>query len=171
MDFHDDVKNHIEKTISTLQPGDRTVLAKLVEKFGPENEMATVEFAIDALLAGSETTGVQSMFLLYHLARNPGTQEKLYQEICSEIGAEGHLTETSLSRMKYPKACQMEAMRVNPVTLGSLRKLDRDIILSGYQVIIDYIFVKLISVGVPKLTKKTSYFISKFRIIFEHLNA
>ena len=134
VDFHDDVKNHIEKTISTLQPGDRTVLAKLVEKFGPENEMATVEFAIDALLAGSETTGVQSMFLLYHLARNPGTQEKLYQEICSEIGAEGHLTETSLSRMKYPKACQMEAMRVNPVTLGSLRKLDRDIILSGYQV-------------------------------------
>ena len=71
---------------------------------------------------------------MYHMARNPEAQEKLYQEICEVIGPNGALTESDLSKMKYTKACQMEAMRINPVSLGSMRKMDRDIVLGGYLV-------------------------------------
>ena len=36
--------------------------------------------------------------------------------------------------MNYVKACQMEVMRINPVTLGSSRILDKDIEVGGYMV-------------------------------------
>jgi len=71
---------------------------------------------------------------LYHVARNEEVQEKLYKEICDTIGPDGHLTEAALGKMSYVKACQTEAMRINPVALGSTRILDRDIEVGGYMV-------------------------------------
>ena len=54
--------------------------------------------------AGSETTGLQSNFLLYNMAKYPEVQEKLYTEICDTIGPRGKLTEAALARMNYTKA-------------------------------------------------------------------
>ena len=36
--------------------------------------------ALDALVSGIDTTGNSASFLLYHLARNPEKQEKLFKE-------------------------------------------------------------------------------------------
>ena len=121
------------KTCRALKPDDQTILAKMIATVDGDISIPIV-FAMDALAAGSETTGLQSIFLLYHMARNPDKQEKLYQEICQHIGPHGHLTETSLSKMKYTKACQMEVMRINPVSGGSMRLLNRDTTIGGYQV-------------------------------------
>ena len=92
---------------STLQEDDGTVISKLVHSCGRDSVVPTV-FAVEALQAGSETTGLQSAFLLYHVARytaaiyctitdhspsrRPDVQEKLYQEICDVIGPNGNLT-------------------------------------------------------------------------------
>ena len=53
---------------STLQEDDGTVISKLVHSCGRDSVVPTV-FAVEALQAGSETTGLQSAFLLYHVAR------------------------------------------------------------------------------------------------------
>ena len=41
---------------------------------------------------------------------------------------------SALAKMNYARACQMEAMRINPVALGSIRLLDRDTSIGGYKV-------------------------------------
>ena len=84
---------------------------------------------IDALQAGIETTGSTASFLLYHLADNPDKQELLYQEICNIIGPDGKMTEETLGKMKYMKACQSESQRMLPATFGSSRRTDTDIVI------------------------------------------
>ena len=138
----------------SIDEEDKTILSKLVAKCGKDSDLP-VTFAIDALQAGFETTALAGSFLLYHMARNPEAQEKLYQEICEVIGPKGALTESDLSKMKYTKACQMEAMRINPVALGSMRKIDRDTVLGGYQV----------SSSLPALVSMSSIFV---RSLQEH---
>ena len=119
--------------LRSIDEDDNTILSKLVAKCGKDSDLPVI-LAIEALHAGFETTALAGSFLLYHMARNPEAQEKLYQEICEVIGPNGTLRESDLSRMKYTKACQMEAMRINPVAMGSMRKMDRDIVLGGYKV-------------------------------------
>ena len=96
--------------------------------------MVPTVFAVDALQGGSETTGLQSNFLLYNVARSHEVQEKLYTEICDTIGPQGRLTEAALAKMNYTKACLTEAMRINPVSLGGMRLIERDTVIGGYQV-------------------------------------
>lgn len=132
-DTHGAIQKHVEKKLKNLEKDDNTVIANLVKTCGTDSSIPTV-FAIEALQAGSETTGLQSTFLLYHVARNEEVQEKLYKEICDTIGPDGHLTEAALGKMSYVKACQTEAMRINPVALGSTRILDRDIEVGGYMI-------------------------------------
>ena len=63
--------------------------------------------AMDAMMAGVDTTGGAATFLMYHLASNPDKQEKLYREIVDIIGPSTHdqITESKLKKMKYLKAC------------------------------------------------------------------
>ena len=63
--------------------------------------------AMDAMMAGVDTTGGAATFLIYHLASNPDKQEKLYNEIVNIIGtnASDQITESKLKKMKYLRAC------------------------------------------------------------------
>jgi hypothetical protein len=67
--------------------------------------------AMDALMAGIDTTGNQMTFLLYHLAANPRQQEILAKEVLDVVGPTGDITEAALNRMKYLKAFQHESQR------------------------------------------------------------
>ena len=127
------MRKHIDQQVSVTHEDDKTVLASLIKQCGRDSAVPTV-FALDALQAGSETTGLQSNFLLYLVAKFPEVQEKLYTEICDTIGPQGRLTEAALGKMSYTKACLTEAMRMNPVSLGGMRLLDRDTVIGGYQV-------------------------------------
>ena len=87
----------------------------------------------DAIMAGVNTTGTTAAFFLLDLAQNPEKQEVLYKEILDVIG-NGNITETSVKKMKYLKACLHESQRVNPATFGLSRTTQTDMVLEGYQI-------------------------------------
>lgn len=87
----------------------------------------------DAILAGVDTTGTTAAFLLLDLANNPEKQEILYKEIQDVIGY-AQLTESSINRMKYLKACLHESQRINPAAFGISRTTQTDMVLEGYKV-------------------------------------
>jgi len=111
----------------------KSVLARLVRKCGKES-MVPVIMAMDSLAAGSDTTGNTCAFMLYHLAANPEKQEHLHKELKSAMGDEGRLTSKILSKLPYLRACQMESQRLLPVTFGTGRQTEVEMVLGGYQI-------------------------------------
>ena len=126
-------KKHVDAALARVTPDDQTLIAKLARKCGKESPII-VTMGADSLAAGLDTTGSSGAFLLYHLASNPEKQEKLYQEICNTIGPHGKLTEATLGRMRYLKACQTESQRLLPASFGSSRLLQSDLVLGGFKV-------------------------------------
>ena len=58
----------------------------------------------------------------------------MYKEICDIVGADGALTESALSKMKYIKAVQMESQRIMPAIWGTSREYENDVIIGGYEI-------------------------------------
>ena len=111
---------------------DMSVLEKLI-KASKDNDNIPVVMAVDAMMAGIDTTGNAATFLLYHLAANQEQQDKLFEEIEGVIGNE-KVTEAKLKRMKYLKACCQESHRLLPVASGIGRRTQTEVILSGYEI-------------------------------------
>jgi len=109
-----------------------SVLEKLIKKCGPNSQIPLV-MAQDAIMAGIDTTGNTTAFLLYDLAVNPEQQEKLFQEIKAVIGDE-KITEAKIKKMKYLKACLHESQRIKPAIMGFNRRTQVDMVLAGYQI-------------------------------------
>jgi len=107
-----------------------TMLGKLIKSAG--TDIANI-MAQDALIAGTDTTSSASTFLLYHLATNPQTQAKLYNEIRTAAGT-GELTVQKLNSLKYLRACIQESLRINPIAIGAGRLLQKPMVLSGYYI-------------------------------------
>ena len=78
-----------------------SVLEKLIDKCGSDSKIPEI-MANDALMAGIDTTGNSSSFLLYHLASNPEHQEIVCQEIKEKLG-DKKLTPKLLNELKYLK--------------------------------------------------------------------
>merc|ERR1711915_381836 len=112
---------------------DESILAKLVRKHGKDSKVPLL-MAIDAIGAGIDTTGNQASFLLYHLAKHPEVQEKLYDEVQACIAKDGSLTADSLMKMRYLKACQQESQRLLPVTSGVTRETQVEMVLGGFPI-------------------------------------
>ena len=109
-----------------------SVLQKLIHKCGTESKIPEV-MAMDAMMAGIDTTGNTAAFILYHLASNPVQQEILYKEIKDKLG-DRKLTPAILNEMKYLKAVQHESQRLLPAVGGLGRTTQKDMVLSGYQI-------------------------------------
>ena len=109
-----------------------SVLQKLIHKCGPESKIPEV-MAMDAMMAGIDTTGNTAAFLFYHLAANPEKQDILYKEIKEKLGDQ-KLTPAILNEMKYLKAVQHESQRMMPAAGGLGRITQKDMVLSGYQI-------------------------------------
>ena len=110
-----------------------SILVKLIKRCGKDSNIP-VAMALDALAGGIDTTGNSASFFLYHIAKNPEKQEKLFKEIFDTVGREGSICAKSLSKMRYLKACQKESQRLLPVTAGSSRQTQVDMCLGGYEV-------------------------------------
>ncbi|XP_071958319.1 1,25-dihydroxyvitamin D(3) 24-hydroxylase, mitochondrial-like [Antedon mediterranea] len=88
----------------------------------------------DLLMGSLDTTSHTLAFNLYTLAKNPEAQEQLYQEVISMADENEPITSDHLQDVPYLKACIKETFRMFPTTDGTSRKLDRDVVLSGYTV-------------------------------------
>merc|ERR1712059_238980 len=91
----EDIKESME-IINIDDKSNETILSKLVRKCGKGSQIPFI-MAMDAILAGIDTTGHTASVLLYHLARNPEQQELLYQEIVTHMGEQGEVTDKALA--------------------------------------------------------------------------
>lgn len=95
-----------------------------------------VGMAADLLLAGIDTTSYTTAFAVYHIAKNADVQTKLKGEACRVLAT----TKTPLSgdalraEMPYTRAVLKEVLRLNPISVGVGRILNKDLVLSGYHV-------------------------------------
>ena len=115
--------------------GELSVLEKMFLRSGEDRDIPTV-MAMDAMMAGVDTTGGAATFLLYHLASNEAKQELLYKEICEIIGPSTSdiINESKIKKMKYLRACAQESHRLRPVAAGVGRRTQVPMVLSNYHV-------------------------------------
>ena len=102
----------------------------MLDRFG-ENSSIPVVMTTDMVLGGVDTTSGTRATFLYHLADNPIKQEIAFQEIDRVFGG-GKLTEEGFSKLRYLRACMLEAQRISPVTSGTVRILSNPIEVNGY---------------------------------------
>lgn len=74
--------------------------------------------------------------MLYHLAKNPEAQQRLYEEACQLLPhPTSALEATKLNTgASYARAALKESLRLNPISIGVGRNTNNDMILSGYHV-------------------------------------
>ncbi|KDR20887.1 putative cytochrome P450 301a1, mitochondrial, partial [Zootermopsis nevadensis] len=110
-----------------------TVLEKLLIK-DPDHRTAVV-MALDMMGAGIDTTSFTVATALYHLAKNPGKQQKLFEEIQRYLPVkEQPVTSNILNELKYLKACIKESMRMSTIVVGNARETVKDMVLADYKV-------------------------------------
>ncbi|KAJ8303499.1 hypothetical protein KUTeg_019895 [Tegillarca granosa] len=73
---------------------------------------------------------------LYHLAKYPEVQDKLYNEVMTKMqSTDGNIDYSALNSMPYMTACVRESFRVIfPVMLGPLRIIEKPMVLGGYNI-------------------------------------
>lgn len=84
-----------------------------------------------------QQTTYSTCFLLYHIAKNPHVQEKVFQEaitVLPELDSGEITAEQMANQLAYSKAVLKEAFRLNPVSVGVGRITNTDLILNGYNV-------------------------------------
>nr|CAH0105835.1 unnamed protein product [Daphnia galeata] len=92
-----------------------------------------VTMVSDMLLAGIDTSSYSMSFILYHLAKNPAKQEKVYEEVNRFLPKFSNIiTQDILAELKYLKAAVKESFRLNPISIGVGRILPEDATFSGY---------------------------------------
>lgn len=78
---------------------------------------------------------MSSIGIMYHLAKNPEKQAILREEVMSKLPERtSQLDAQKMANMPYLRACIKEAARMNPVTLGNIRTLPHDVVMSGYRI-------------------------------------
>ncbi|XP_066600199.1 cytochrome P450 CYP12A2-like [Prorops nasuta] len=116
------------------QPSDnqeRSILEKLLRI----DEQTARVMSMDMLTAGVDTTSNASGTVLYYLTANMRAQEKLREEIKSVLPEKNSpVTYESLNNIPYTKACIKEALRLSPIAIGTLRTMQKDVVIGGYRI-------------------------------------
>ncbi|XP_072940488.1 cytochrome P450 302a1, mitochondrial [Epargyreus clarus] len=111
---------------------------------------------VDILMAAIDTTAYATSFALYHLARNPECQKKLFDEVKELLPSKNSgITAEVLSKAVYVRSCIKESLRLNPVSVGIGRVLQNDIVLKGYSIPKDTVIVtqNMIASRIPQYVK------------------
>jgi len=71
-----------------------------------------VSMAMDALMAGIDTTSNSTAIALYYLSTNEDAQQKVFEEVSKIVpNKTDHLPENYLNSIPYLKACIKESQR------------------------------------------------------------
>ena len=111
-----------------------TLSCRMLTSASATKSQVPVVMALDAIMAGIDTTSSTLAFLLYDLAVNPDHQEKLYNEIVEVVGERGQVTEAKIKKLRYLKACLHESQRMKPAVMGFNRETQQDMVLGGYRI-------------------------------------
>ncbi|KAG0425592.1 hypothetical protein HPB47_027264 [Ixodes persulcatus] len=137
-DFSVRLFRHIEAAAERLKTRTEDREYTILEYLLAEKKLEFGEilaFMSDFVLGGADTTSSTVTFCLYHLARNPEAQDRARQEVLDVVGNESRTLEPEqLNQLPFLKACVKESLRLNPTLSGVFRKLDHEVILSGYLV-------------------------------------
>ncbi|XP_010884836.2 sterol 26-hydroxylase, mitochondrial-like isoform X1 [Esox lucius] len=87
----------------------------------------------ELLLGGVDTTSNTLSWTLYHLARDPASQDRLYQDVTSVCPGRQQPSSEDLTRMPYLKAVFKETLRMYPVVPGNGRlTLENEVVVDNY---------------------------------------
>ena len=124
-------------------------LVKKGEEFLDSNRISVMEYllidgqitkeealsqACDLLAAGVDTTSVTATYLLHHIAQRPDIQQDLFDEINKVCGEKETIDFADLQKLSLVRNCVKETLRLHPVLIVSLRVIESDMVLNGYQV-------------------------------------
>lgn len=93
-----------------------------------------ITFIIDALLAGLHTTSYTAAFLLYQLAINQTSQDSVRREVDKYLSQDELTTSNSIDKLTMLKYCLKETMRLNPVSIGTGRLIQDNLVLNSYEI-------------------------------------
>lgn len=125
--------NGIEESCDSINENGESVLETLLNSQGLSEEDVKITI-IDFISGGIFTVSNSLAFLLYHLARNPISQETLHQELRNVLSDDETVTGEKLAQLPYLKACVKEAFRLSSTVPGIMRILPDDVLLSGHHI-------------------------------------
>ncbi|XP_056015991.1 1,25-dihydroxyvitamin D(3) 24-hydroxylase, mitochondrial-like isoform X2 [Ostrea edulis] len=130
--YIDEARKELERNPNTTD-GDLTILNSIIQNERMPNAFI-VNLMAAILFGGVEQVSQLLMWMFWLLGKSPDKQEKLYNEIVTNIG-ESPLTADHLGHMPYLKACVKETFRrVPPIASGIARKLTKDTEIGGYRI-------------------------------------
>ncbi|XP_026074039.1 sterol 26-hydroxylase, mitochondrial [Carassius auratus] len=122
----------IQEMVKHGQPVEGEYLTHLLisEQMSPTEVLGSIT---ELLLAGVDTTSNTISWALYHLAREPEIQQKLYEEVISVCPGEKVPCSEDITRMPLLKAIVRETLRLYPVVPGNARVIaEREIVVGGH---------------------------------------
>ncbi|XP_037933752.1 cytochrome P450 302a1, mitochondrial [Teleopsis dalmanni] len=127
----------ISKRVRKTNSKNSLARTSLVEEYlkNPNLDLADiVGITADLLLAGIDTTSYTTAFALYHISKYSEVQNKLYEEAVKVLqNKNSSLTPEALhNEIPYTRAVLKEVFRLNPISIGVGRILNKDLILSNY---------------------------------------
>ncbi|XP_043268875.1 probable cytochrome P450 49a1 isoform X2 [Venturia canescens] len=117
------------------EPRELSLLERILQSDGNENEKTATILALDLFLVGIDTTANAVASVLYQLACNPCKQAILHEEIERELPVQdARIERAHVDKLRYVKACIKETLRLRPVVIGNGRCTTKETIIGGFRV-------------------------------------